>query len=93
MHSCLSAHPVLLSVQQQAAFGWFCCLSLMAALVGSAYILRDTPAYPSLPHALYQGLHRPLWALTVSWIIVACEEGYGGRIKIIQIPPSVHVCS
>lgn len=51
----------------------------MAVLVGLAYILRETPAYPSVPHALYQGLHRPLWALAVTWIILACEEGYGGK--------------
>ncbi|KAG8010776.1 O-acyltransferase like protein [Nibea albiflora] len=65
----------------QAALGWFCCLSTMAVLVGLAYVLRETPAYPSVPHALYQGLHRPLWALAVTWIILACEEGYGGFIK------------
>ncbi|XP_076613337.1 O-acyltransferase like protein [Chaetodon auriga] len=71
----------LLKQKWQAALGWFFCLSLMAALVGLAYILRETPAYPSVPHALYQGLHRPLWALAVTWIILACEEGYGGFIK------------
>ncbi|KAM7392714.1 hypothetical protein PAMA_007710 [Pampus argenteus] len=71
----------LLKQKWQAALGWFCCLSLMAVLVGLAYILRETPAYPSVPHALYQGLHRPLWALAVAWIILACEEGYGGFIK------------
>ncbi|KAM9734741.1 O-acyltransferase like protein [Menidia menidia] len=71
----------LLKRKRQAAAGWFCCLLLMAVLVGLAYILRDTPAHPSLPHALYQGLHRPLWALAVSWIILACEEGHGGFIK------------
>uniref|UniRef100_A0A3P9J8A9 O-acyltransferase like n=1 Tax=Oryzias latipes TaxID=8090 RepID=A0A3P9J8A9_ORYLA len=69
-----------LLLRQKAALGWFCCLSVMALLVGLAYILRETPAYPSLPHALYQALHRPLWALSVSWIILACEEGYGGFI-------------
>ena len=79
--------PVLLMVQRHAAIGWFCCLSLMAVLVGVAYVLRETPAYLSLPHALYQGLHRPLWALAVSWIILACEEGYGGRLGMNQAPP------
>ncbi|XP_068561716.1 O-acyltransferase like protein [Cebidichthys violaceus] len=71
----------LLKHKWQAALGWFCCLSLMAAVVGLAYVLRETPPRPSVPHALYQGLHRPLWALAVSWIILACEEGYGGLIK------------
>uniref|UniRef100_A0A3B5AGI9 Nose resistant to fluoxetine protein 6-like n=1 Tax=Stegastes partitus TaxID=144197 RepID=A0A3B5AGI9_9TELE len=68
-------------LKQKAALGWFCCLSLMALVVGLAYVLRETPHRPSLPHALYQGLHRPMWALAVSWIILACEEGYGGFIK------------
>lgn len=51
----------------------------MASLVGLAFILRETPAHPSVSHALYQGLHRQLWALAVTWIILACEEGYGGK--------------
>ncbi|XP_071321603.1 O-acyltransferase like protein isoform X2 [Trachinotus anak] len=71
----------LLKQKWQAALGWFCCLLLMAVLVGLAYVLRELPAHPSVPHALYQGLHRTLWAVAVTWIIVACEEGYGGFIK------------
>uniref|UniRef100_A0A3Q1FIM1 O-acyltransferase like protein-like n=1 Tax=Acanthochromis polyacanthus TaxID=80966 RepID=A0A3Q1FIM1_9TELE len=71
----------LLKQKWQAALGWFCSLSVMALLVGLAFVLRETPDHPSLPHALYQGLHRPLWALAVSWIVLACEEGYGGFIK------------
>nr|XP_020456531.1 O-acyltransferase like protein-like [Monopterus albus] len=71
----------LLKQKWQVALGWFCCLSLMAVLVGLAYVLKETPAYSSVPHALYQGLHRSLWALAITWIILACEEGYGGFIK------------
>ncbi|XP_020498672.2 O-acyltransferase like protein [Labrus bergylta] len=71
----------LLKKKWQATLGWSCCLSVMAALVGLAYVLKETPPYPSVPHALYQGLHRPVWALAVTWIIVACEEGYGGFIN------------
>ncbi|XP_032424958.1 O-acyltransferase like protein isoform X1 [Xiphophorus hellerii] len=71
----------LLKERWQAALGWFCCFSLMVLLIGLAYFLKETPPYPSVAHALYQGLHRPVWALTVSWIILACEEGCGGFIK------------
>uniref|UniRef100_A0A672HPR3 O-acyltransferase like n=1 Tax=Salarias fasciatus TaxID=181472 RepID=A0A672HPR3_SALFA len=53
----------------------------MALVVGLAYVMRETPADPSTPHALYQGLHRPVWALSVAWIVLACEEGYGGYIN------------
>ncbi|KAL7854026.1 hypothetical protein AOLI_G00208700 [Acnodon oligacanthus] len=71
----------LLKQQWQAAAGWFVSLSAMALLVGLAYVLRDVPAQPSLAHAVYQGLHRSLWALAVVWIILACEEGYGGFVN------------
>ncbi|CAJ1070709.1 O-acyltransferase like protein [Xyrichtys novacula] len=73
----------LLKKKWQATLGWFCCLSVMAAVTGLAYVLRETPPYPSVPHALYQGLHRPMWALAVTWIIVACEEGYGGFVNTL----------
>ncbi|XP_029372307.1 O-acyltransferase like protein [Echeneis naucrates] len=71
----------LIKQKWQAALGWFCCLSLMALVIGLAFPLQDTPSYPSVPHALYQGLHRSLWALTLTWIILACEDGYGGFIN------------
>ncbi|XP_037608678.1 O-acyltransferase like protein [Sebastes umbrosus] len=71
----------LVKKKWQAALGWFCCLLFLAVLVALAYVLKETPAYPSVAHALYQALHRPLWTLAVTWIILACEEGYGGFIK------------
>ncbi|XP_047229239.1 O-acyltransferase like protein-like isoform X2 [Girardinichthys multiradiatus] len=55
----------LLKEKWQPALGWFCCLSLMVLLIGLAYLLKETPAHPSVAHALYQGTHRLLWALTV----------------------------
>ncbi|MEQ2165493.1 hypothetical protein GOODEAATRI_017396 [Goodea atripinnis] len=36
----------------------------MVLLIGLAYLLKETPAHPSVAHALYQGMHRLLWALT-----------------------------
>ncbi|XP_029941511.1 O-acyltransferase like protein [Salarias fasciatus] len=71
----------LLKHKWQAALGWVGCFSGMALVVGLAYVMRETPADPSTPHALYQGLHRPVWALSVAWIVLACEEGYGGYIN------------
>ncbi|KAK1788513.1 hypothetical protein P4O66_016936 [Electrophorus voltai] len=65
----------------QAAAGWLSSLSAMALLVGLAYALKDVPPHVSLARAVYQGLHRSVWALAVVWIILACEEGYGGFVN------------
>ncbi|XP_053505353.1 O-acyltransferase like protein [Ictalurus furcatus] len=68
----------LIKQRRQAAAGWLISLSVMAVIVGSAYMLRGQG---SPGHAVYQGLHRSLWALTVAWLILACEEGYGGFVN------------
>ncbi|XP_016126828.1 nose resistant to fluoxetine protein 6-like [Sinocyclocheilus grahami] len=73
----------LIKQQWQAVIGWLCSLSVMALLVGLVYVLRDVPPYLSLPHAVYQGTHCSLWALALVWIILACEEGYGGFVDRI----------
>ncbi|XP_043077858.1 O-acyltransferase like protein [Puntigrus tetrazona] len=76
----------LIKRQWQAVVGWLCSLSVMALLVGLAYVLRDVPPYPSLTRAVYQGTHRSLWALALVWIILACEEGCGGFVdKILSL--------
>ncbi|XP_059381996.1 O-acyltransferase like protein [Carassius carassius] len=76
----------LIKQQWQAVMGWLCSLSVMALLVGLAYVLREVPPYLSLTHAVYQGTHRSLWALALVWIILACEEGYGGFVdKILSL--------
>lgn len=79
-HNPCSNH-VLSVFQWQAAIGWLLCLALLAALIILSYVLKETPPYPSAPHALYGGLHRALWAVALTWIIVACEEGYGGKFQ------------
>ncbi|KAK6492924.1 O-acyltransferase like protein [Huso huso] len=71
----------LLKKQWQAAVGWISSLTSMALLVALAYVLHEVPNYPSAPHAIYQGLHRTLWAVAVAWIIFACDEGFGGYIN------------
>ncbi|KAJ8261410.1 hypothetical protein COCON_G00171330 [Conger conger] len=71
----------LLKHQWQAALGWVSSVIVIAALIALSYVLRDVPDQPSIPHAAYQGLHRTLFGLCVAWVILACEEGYGGFIN------------
>ncbi|KAG5834608.1 O-acyltransferase like protein [Anguilla anguilla] len=76
----------LLKHKWQAALGWIASMLVVALLIALSYVLRDVPDRPSVPHAAYQGLHRTLWGLCVAWVILACEEGYGGYInKILSL--------
>ena len=38
---------------------------------------------PVAASAFYNGLHRLAWALSVSWVILACEKGLGGPVNIL----------
>lgn len=80
--------PPLLVLQWQATTGWILCLTLLATVSILPYVLEETPVHPSAPHALYSGTHRSLWALALTWIIVACEEGYGGKRQHCHINSS-----
>lgn len=92
LNACSCSSPLLLVRQWHAAIGWILCLTLLAAVSILPYILEEKPLHPSAPHALYSGTHRSLWALALTWIIVACEEGYGGKQQHCHINLTAKVC-
>ncbi|XP_053710698.1 O-acyltransferase like protein-like [Synchiropus splendidus] len=70
----------ILKKKWQVALGWIASLSLLALVVGLSYPLKYVPGHISVLHAIYQGLHRIIWTTAITWVILACEEGYGGYI-------------
>ncbi|XP_071989575.1 O-acyltransferase like protein-like isoform X1 [Engystomops pustulosus] len=67
----------------QAALGWISALALMLTVISLAFVLDDTQSSYSVMAALYQGLHRTLWAVVLGLIFILCHEGYGGVVTTL----------
>ncbi|XP_077136604.1 O-acyltransferase like protein-like [Ranitomeya variabilis] len=65
----------------QAVLGWISALVIMLTVITLAFVLDDAPGSYSIMAALYQGLHRSLWAVALGLILVLCHEEYGGHLN------------
>jgi hypothetical protein len=65
---------VSIVLQVAVALGWMLCIGCLTALV---YGLYDTHL-DRIPAAAYSSLSHTLWAVSLSWIVIACSTGYGG---------------
>jgi hypothetical protein len=60
--------------------GWLIAITVgLMALLGSRDFYFDDHDYNKLEASFYAGLHRHVFALSISWIIFCCMHDYGGK--------------
>jgi len=55
-----------------------CCLAVLFTII-IAY--QPDYVYNATEAAFYNSLHRLVWGLSVAWVIYACSNGLGGKLK------------
>lgn len=73
-----------LQLQTTVTVGW---LLSSACLLSLLYGLYETELSPIMA-AAYSSLSHSIWALGLSWIVLACSTGYGGKSSGFKIIPS-----
>ncbi|PSN55337.1 hypothetical protein C0J52_01839 [Blattella germanica] len=64
--------------------GWLMSATIcLTVLLGVSIFYDDLHEYNVIESGIYAGLHRPVWALGVAWVIFACVSGYGGPVDTI----------
>ncbi|XP_039294768.1 nose resistant to fluoxetine protein 6 isoform X3 [Nilaparvata lugens] len=53
----------------------------MGVIMSISYFHQDSTEYNRWLSSTYSGLHSTIWAFCISWVIFACETGYGGGVK------------
>lgn len=66
---------------------WAAAFALAFALIYSWWGVVSQPDFDNLPsydiQAFYEAVKRPLWALALMWLTLACSAGYGGPIDTV----------
>ncbi|XP_033326893.2 O-acyltransferase like protein isoform X1 [Megalopta genalis] len=61
--------------------GWLvAALTALFVFVGPRWMYFEDHVYDRLEASLYAGLHRQVFALSISWIIFCCVHGYAGFV-------------
>ena len=68
-------------LQVLAFFGWIVAFATgLAVIYGLFGSIHDAKLLTVNLAAFYNAVSRPLWAFCLTWLVIACSSGYGGKI-------------
>ena len=67
---------------------WILCFGIIIGITIGLWPLKNVDHPPiQVAQALFFSLNRNSWGLAITWIIFACEMGYGGIVgKFLELP-------
>nr|CAI5836141.1 unnamed protein product [Callosobruchus analis] len=72
---------------------WGAFIALILGLVFAGYDTLMGPEYKVLDNAMYLTFVKPVWAICICWVVLACTCGYGGIINSFLSHPAFQVLS
>lgn len=74
-------NPIKLSVWQVIC-GWLIAISIgLLSIFGPRSMYFEDHVYNAFEASFYAGFHRQIFAISISWIVFACANGYGGFLN------------
>ncbi|XP_076053964.1 nose resistant to fluoxetine protein 6-like [Oratosquilla oratoria] len=68
----------------QVVTGWTVAVFVALAVLFGMYSYDDAlhpMQYDVMTQFFYGGFHRTAWALALAWVVIACQNGYGGLVN------------
>ena len=80
----ISTIIIFLSLQWQTILGWTLCLSAFPLITYGPIFpgpMDDRVRPYNDVNTFFVAINKPVWALTVAWVIFACAIGKGGTLR------------
>ncbi|GFO39285.1 nose resistant to fluoxetine protein 6-like [Plakobranchus ocellatus] len=70
------------------ALGWLLAICIMLTITFVTYdenkeLTTDPDGWPVAGKMVLEMLSRPMWAIMLGWVVIACASGYGGFVNSI----------
>jgi len=84
----LHINPNIKLTRRLALIGWTVSASIILVEVFTTWEWNKGNTPNLLISSLYASLFRVFWAIAMSWIVIACHNGFGGKLFYFHLSNS-----